>query len=289
MLVGAHESTAGGLHRALGRGEADGCEALQIFTSFNTRWAPRAPSDEEASLLRSEQARLGWPLLSHACYLVNLASPDEELRRRSLEALYQDMLVAESLGVDGLVLHPGSHLGDGAPAGIRRVAAALGELHRRTRGYHLRILLENTAGQGDSLGARIEELGQLLDRTPQGDRLGVCLDTCHACAAGYALASAAGYERTMALLQRCVGLDRVRAFHLNDSRRPCGSRVDRHAHIGEGALGLRAFRRLVNDPRFTAIPAIVETPPEPDGTPSFARNIAVLKRLRARSARAPRG
>jgi deoxyribonuclease-4 len=288
MLIGAHESSAGGLHLAFRRGEADGCEALQVFTSFNMRWARRPIRDDELSLFRSEQARLGWPVLSHAMYLANLASPDACLRDRSVQALHRDLAIAETLGLVGVVLHPGSHMSAGADEGVRNVCAALGELHRRTAGFTARLLLENTAGQGHALGATIAELGRIIGGTAGGERLGVCIDTCHACAAGYDLASAAGYEAFVDELARHVGLDRVGAFHLNDSLRARGSRVDRHAHIGEGELGRAAFARLVSDPRFARTPGVVETPLEPSGATSFARNIRRLKRLRRATGRPPR-
>jgi deoxyribonuclease-4 len=278
VRIGAHESTAGGLHSAFARAEADGCEALQIFTGYNTRWAERPLDDVEASLFLSEAARAnGAPLLSHCCYLINLASPERRLWRRSVDALCAELERCETLGIAGAVLHPGSHMGSGERAGLARAAAALGEVHRRTPGYRARVLLENTAGQGNTLGRRFEQLGWLLDRTPGGERLGVCVDTCHAFAAGYDLSAA-----TLAELDRHVGLDRVLAFHLNDSLRARGSRVDRHTHVGEGELGLAPFARLVNDPRLTDVPGIVETPPLPDGSSSFARNIETLKRLRGR-------
>ena len=283
MLIGAHESTAGGLHAALARAEADGCEALQIFTGYNTRWAPRPLDHEQASLFRSEAARLPrMPLISHCCYLINLASPDRALWRRSVEAVVQELERCETLGLAGAVLHPGSHMGLGERAGLRRVARALGEVHRRTVGFTTRVLLENTAGQGTNLGHRFEHLGWLLTETALGERLGVCIDTCHAFAAGYELRGASGYARTLEALSCAVGLGRVAALHLNDSRRERGSRVDRHTQIGEGALGLDAFARLVNDPRLAGMPGIVETPPEPDGRSSFARNIDTLKALRRR-------
>jgi len=285
MRIGAHESTAGGLHTAFARGEADGCEALQIFSGYNTRWATRPLDDEQASLFRSEAARLEHvPLLSHCCYLINLATRDSALWQRSIDALAEELDRCETLGIPGAVLHPGSHVGQGEGEGLARVAAALGEVHARTRGYRTRVLLENTAGQGDTLGHRFEQLGWLLEHTPGGDRLGLCIDTCHALAAGYDLRTRAGYERTLEELERRVGLARVAVFHLNDSRRERGSRVDRHAHVGEGAIGSAAFGYLVNDPRFAEIPGIVETPCEPDGSSSFGRNIRKLKSLRCRRA-----
>jgi deoxyribonuclease-4 len=208
-------------------------------------------------------------VFSHTSYLINLASPDAELRARSLDALTGEVLRCETLGLVGAVLHPGAHMGGGEDAGLRRVARGLGELHRRLPGFRARVLLENTAGQGTGLGSDFAHLGRLLAETHQGDRLGVCLDTCHALAAGYDLGTREGYERTFRALEREVGLDRLLAFHLNDSRRGLGSRVDRHAHIGEGELGLEPFGWLVNDARFQGIPAASELPPdEPGGTRS---------------------
>lgn len=280
MRIGAHESVAGGLFEAFGRGEADGCEALQVFTSYNTRWEPRPLSDEEVSLFRSEAERVGWPLLSHASYLVNLASPDPELFARSVEALHEDHLRCELLGVDFLVVHPGSHVGAGMEAGVARVREALEELGARSSGFSSRILLENTAGPGNCLGAELSQLGRLLDGRGVGGRVGVCIDTCHAHAAGYDLCGDEGYAAFLEELERELGLDTVCAFHLNDAKSARGSRLDRHASVGEGQLGLEPFRRLVNERRFAGRAAVVETPPEPDGSMSFGRNVAVLKGLR---------
>ena len=280
MLIGAHESIAGGVHFALGRAETDGCESLQIFTTHNTRWAARPLPDEEASLFHSEADRLGLPVLSHTSYLINLASPDADLRARSLDALTEEVLRSETLGVDGVVLHPGSHMGDGVDIGLGRVARCLGELHRRLPGLHARVLLENTAGQGNGLGSDLAHLGRLLCETYQGERLGVCLDTCHALAAGYDLRDRAGYALTFQTLDREIGLANLRAFHLNDSKRELGSRVARHDHIGQGELGLEPFRWLVNDARFEGIPGVSELPPDEKGGYSFRRNVDVLKGLR---------
>jgi deoxyribonuclease-4 len=280
MRIGAHESIAGGLHLAFDRGEADGCEAMQLFTSFNTRWAPRRMDDVEASIFLSRADGLGWPLMSHGSYLVNLASPDPELWQRSLEATLEELCRCETLGLGQLVIHPGAHMGAGPGAGLRRISRALGEIHRRTAGFAVRVLVENTAGQGTVLGHRFEQLARILEQTPEGHRLGVCVDTCHAHAAGYDLSAPGGVERLLEQIARTVGLDRVRAFHLNDCKAEAGSRRDRHAHVGQGTCGLAAFARLVNEPRFAGLPAVVETPPEENGSMSFARNIRTLKGLR---------
>jgi len=280
MLIGAHESIAGGVQRAFERGAADGCEALQIFTSFNSRWAPRPLPPDEVVAFRDAARLSGWQLMSHASYLINIATPDEALWRRSVAALREELVRCERLGIDFLVLHPGAHVGSGVDAGIARVAAALGEVHAACRGFRVRVALENTAGQGTLLGSAIAELARMLDATPQGDRLVICIDTCHAFAAGYDLRRARGYEEFVEELDRELGLERVACFHLNDSLKAHGSRRDRHAHIGAGEIGSGAFRRLVNDRRFAGVPGVVETPPEEDGSMSFARNIRALKALR---------
>ncbi len=285
MLLGAHESVAGGLHLAFERAERDGCEAIQIFTTFNTRWAERVVSDEQASLFRSEAAASATPVLAHAHYLINLASPDDELWWRSVDALTAELVRCETLGIEGAVVHPGAHVGAGEARGLARVARALSEVHRRCPGFRARVLLENTAGQGTVLGYRLAHLGRVMEQTHQGYRLAICIDTCHALAAGYDLSPARGYRAAIAEIEQQVGLSAVAAFHLNDSKGALGSRRDRHEHVGEGAVGRAAFARLVNDERFAGLPAVVETPAEPDGSSSFGRNIQALKRLR-RTARA---
>jgi deoxyribonuclease IV len=278
VRLGAHESAAGGLHLVFGRGELDGCEAVQLFSAPPSRWSRRLPTDEEASLFRSEAARLGWPVLVHASYLLNLASPDPSLAAASVDALVDELVLAETLGVDHVVLHPGAHRGEGERRGLARVARGLREVVRQTRGFSVRILVENTAGAGTTLGGPVEHLARLLEAC--GGRGGVCLDTCHAFAAGHRLDTDEGRERLLEGLARLVGIGEVRALHLNDSRRAAGSRVDRHAHVGEGEIGLAAFRALLAEPRLADAAGIVETPPEADGGPSFSRNLGVLKGLR---------
>lgn len=278
MKLGAHESTAGGVYTAFQRGAEDGCEALQIFTASNVQWNARDIDEEEASLFRGELEHYAWPVMTHASYLINLASPDGALWSKSLESLWSEVERCELLGIDFVVFHPGSHVGDGEANGLRRVAAALKELADRARGYDVQILVENTAGQGSNLGYTFEHLHTILDDSSPD--IGVCIDTCHAFAAGYDFTSLDGYNTMCAALERAIGLNSVRAFHLNDSKHPCKSRLDRHATVGEGQIGLEAFRLLVNDSRFVDTPAVVETPPLPDGSPSFAHNLHILKGLR---------
>jgi deoxyribonuclease-4 len=192
--------------------------------------------------------------------------------------LEEELIRAEELGLDYVVLHPGSHLGCGEDEGITAIAASLSLVLQRTRGLRVKLLLEITAGQGSCLGCRFEHMEATLARTRGGHEVGICFDTCHAHASGYDLSTEEGYDRTMGAFQRVLGLERLRAFHLNDSKTPTGSHVDRHAEIGDGYLGLLPFWRLVNDARFAELPAVLETPSGPDKLPSFKRN---LERLRA--------
>ena len=250
MLLGAHESVAGGPHTAIARGRADGCEAIQIFARPSAQWRAKPFLPEEVSLFRSEHATVGWPTLSHASYLINLAAGDPAILDKSRDALADEMFRAEELGLDFVVLHPGAHVGAGVTDGVEAAADSLSELDARTRGMRVRLLLEITAGQGSCLGCRFEEMEAMLARARGGDRIGICFDTCHAHASGYDLSTEEGYDRTFDAFARVIGLDKLRAFHLNDSKTPTGSHVDRHAEIGDGYLGLLPFWRLVNDVRF---------------------------------------
>jgi deoxyribonuclease-4 len=260
---GAHMSIAGGYHNALLQAKERGCQSVQLFTHAPSQWQARELSEEEVRLFRRtlRQTRLRQPV-AHDCYLTNLASPDENLYRRSLETFLVELRRAEQLGLRYLVMHPGAHVDSGEEAGLARVAGALDEIHERLPAGKVRVLLETTAGQGSTLGHRFEHLGRILSLVSQADRLGVCFDTCHVFAAGYALAPAAEYKATMRAFQRTIGLRRLRVFHVNDSLKPLGSRVDRHAHIGRGEMGLEPFRLLVNDRRFRNRPMILETPKE---------------------------
>jgi len=269
---------AGGAATAIERGRADGCQAIQIFARPSAQWRAKPFSAEEVSQFRSEHASVGWPVLSHASYLINLCAPDPVILEKSRLAMEDELVRAEELGLDYVVVHPGAHLGCGEDEGTAAVARTLSWLHERTRGFHVRLLLELTAGQGSCLGCRFEDLARILERSAGGDRLGICFDTCHALAAGHDLTTDAGYDGVFAAFDRTIGLERLLAFHLNDSKTPLGSRVDRHQEIGDGFLGLLPFWRLVNDPRFASTPAVLETPSGSDKLPSFSRN---LQRLRA--------
>ena len=280
--IGAHVSIAGGLHLALERGRALGCGAVQIFLKNQRRWAARPMGADEVRAFRAARRAAGIaPVFAHASYLINLASPDAAAWRQAVDAFTDELERAEALGLLCVVIHPGSHLGSGSAVGLDRVAEAVREALRRTRGGRVRIALENTAGAGGVLGRSFAELGALLDRAGRPRRLGVCIDTCHLFAAGYDVRMPAGYAEAMNECVRLVGVERVLAFHLNDAKAPLGSGLDRHEHIGRGELGLRPFRLLLADARFRAVPKVLETPKDPEPIADL-RNLAVLRRLRRR-------
>lgn len=285
--LGAHMSVAGGLPRAVERAIVHGCEAFQIFTKNANQWRGRARPPEEVREFRSkvDASRIG-PVVSHASYLINLATASPTLRQQSIDAMADEIDRAEALGLLGVVLHPGCYTRGTEADGIDRIAGALQDLLDARRRGRTMVLLEHTAGQGTALGATFEQLAAMLTKLDGHRRVGICLDTCHLLASGYDIASTEGYADTFTRFGRLIGFDRLQVFHLNDSKKPLGSRVDRHEHIGRGCLGLEPFRRLVNDPRFRALPMLLETPKE-DGRPRTAievdphdaRNLATLRAL----------
>lgn len=280
-LFGAHLSIAGGCHNALIAAQQHEFDTVQLFTKNNNQWDARELTGQDIEQFHGmlKTTRLKYPT-AHDSYLINLASPDPVLHQRSLEAFVIEVLRAESLGLSYLVMHPGTPTDGDDRGGIQRIVEALDEVHARCHACRVKILLENTAGQGKSLGWRFEHLAAILDSVKQSRRLGVCLDTCHAFAAGYALAPARDYQKTMQAFDRLIGLSRLKVFHLNDSKKPLGSRVDRHEHIGKGHLGLEPFRLLVNDPRFQKMPMIMETPKEgPNDEDMDVVNLDILRSL----------
>jgi deoxyribonuclease-4 len=283
MPFGAHMSIAGGLHNALLAAKAARCEAVALFVKSSNRWDARPLTAKEIRTFRRTRAETRIsPAVAHASYLVNLASPDDRLWERSVAGLGVELERCGALGIPYLVVHPGAHTGSGEAAGLRRIAAALDRLHAAHRGRDPRILLETTAGQGTCLGHRFEHLRAVLDLVRAPDRLGVCFDTCHVFAAGYDLRTPRAYGDTMREFDRVVGIRRIRAFHLNDSQKELGSRVDRHTHIGKGFLGREAFRSLVRDPRFRRRPMILETPKEGE---MDRANLRLLRALRGQGHR----
>ncbi len=278
---GAHMSIAGGHERAVRSAHAVGFVTVQVFTKSNNQWRAAALTDAHVVAFRSalDETGVGTPV-AHNSYLINLASPDDALWNKSIDAMTVELERAEALGIEDVVAHPGSHVGSGEDAGLARIAAAIDEVHRRTRGFRARIALETTAGQGSNLGAKFEHLGRIIDAVAAPERLGVCGDTCHIFAAGYPFATQTEYDETMDALERAVGAGRVRVWHVNDSVRERGSRVDRHAGIGRGKVGLDAFRLLVNDPRWRGVPMVLETPKGlEDGEELDAINLRLLRSL----------
>jgi len=277
LLLGAHVSTAGGVENAPGRGLETTCDTIQIFVKPPNRWASRALTEENVVAFKAAVAETGIsPVIAHGLYLVNLATSDDALWNKSLDALADELERCEMLGLPGLVVHPGSHKGAGEDAGQARIAAALDEAHARLPGYEAQVWLEITAGQGDHLGYTFEQIRRMIDGVKQPERLGVCFDTAHAWAAGYDIHTREGFDATWDEFDRILGIDRLRALHLNDTNKELGSRVDRHEQVGKGKLGLDTFRFLVNDPRFRGIPMILELDL---GDDEFRANLATLRSL----------
>ena len=253
-------SVAGGLPNAIARARLHRCESLQIFSKNASQWRARPLPPEEIAEFRRAAAASGiFTIVAHASYLINIATPAPALRAQSIAALGEELDRAEALGLLGVVLHPGARLDTPRGEALALVSAALSQvLKERPRGK-TRILLEHTAGQGSTMGSSFEEIAAMLDGVKNGRRLGVCLDTCHLLASGYDLCTEEGYRATFDEFDARIGFDRLDLFHLNDSKRPCMSRVDRHEHIGKGCLGLEPFRRLLNDARFAHLPMLLET------------------------------
>lgn len=284
---GAHMSVAGGLPRAVERAVVHRCESLQIFAKNASQWRGREIPAAEIRDFRAAVKRSGiWPVVSHASYLINLATTNAALRAQSLAAMGDELDRAEALGLLGVVLHPGCYTVGSEADGLTLVADALLQLLRQRRRGKTKVLLEQTAGQGTALGATFEQLASIMAKMNDHPRVAVCLDTCHLLAAGYDLTTDEGYTSTFRQFQRLIGFERLTAFHVNDSKKPLGSRVDRHEHIGRGFVGLAGFRRLVNDPRFRDMPMMLETP-KTEGRPATLiavdplddRNLKTLRRL----------
>ncbi len=259
--LGGPLSIAGGVDRALDRAEAIGCAVVQLFTKSSNQWAARPLKDEEVARFAATRARAGFDaLVAHDSYLINLCSPVDALYEKSIAACAEELQRCERLGIPALIAHPGAHMGQGEEFGIRRMTAAIDLIHDRLPDSEVALVLETTAGQGSTIGHRFEHLGAILATVRRPDRLGVCLDTCHVFAAGYDLRSPAAYAEALRRFDGEIGIDRLRALHLNDSKKDLGCRVDRHEHIGKGFLGLEAFRNVMNDDRLAHLPMVLETP-----------------------------
>ncbi len=289
MRIGAHMSVAGGVSRAIERALMHGCESLQIFTKNANQWRGASLDAREVRAFRRRADQTGIaPIVSHASYLINLATTMPVLREQSIAAFIDELDRAAALGLLGVVIHPGTCTSGTENDALRLIADAIRTAFKARPRRKTLVLLEHTAGQGRTLGYRFEHLAAILDHMSGSPRVGVCLDTCHLVASGYDIVSESGYLDTFAAFERSVGLDRLKVFHGNDSKRPCGSRVDRHEHIGEGCLGLEPFRRLLHDPRFAALPILIETEKSARSTkpgliaadPYDVKNLETLRRLR---------
>ncbi|MFN7985982.1 MAG: deoxyribonuclease IV [Thermoanaerobaculia bacterium] len=281
-LVGAHMSAAGGLVRAVERAADAGCRSLQVFTKNSNQWAGKPVVPAEAAAFRKAAAAAGLaPLVSHSAYLINLASPDPVVRTRSVEALVDEIARCDANGIPFLVLHPGSHGGEGEDVGLDRIARGLDEAAAKTPSSQATVLLETAAGQGACLGHDFTHLGAILDRADSRARLALCFDTCHVHAAGYDVVTKDGWRRTLDALDSACGLGIVKVVHANDSKKERGCRVDRHERIGHGAIGEKGFANLMTEPAFEHVPKILETPKDEDGKWD-REGLAALRRLARR-------
>jgi deoxyribonuclease-4 len=280
MYLGAHVSTSGGVNKAPANGVQLGCEAIQIFTKNQMQWRAKPFTPAEIDSYREEFAKTDLHVaVSHDSYLINLGSPEESKLAQSLSSFEDEVERCEQLGVPYLVFHPGSHVGAGEKIGLATIAASLNQVLKKKKGYKTQLLLETTAGQGSNLGYRFEQLAEIIGMVAENDRLGICVDSCHIFAAGYDIRNRTVYETTFQQFDSIIGISKIKAFHLNDSKKEFASKVDRHEHIGEGAIGLEAFRLIVNDDRFQGLPMLLETP---GGDAEYENNLRLLKGLRGR-------
>ena len=277
--LGAHVSIAGGVSRALPRGSELDCDVLQIFVKNASQWRAKPLARDEIERFRTahQESEIG-SIVAHASYLINLATTDPDKLEKSRSAVIDELQRCDQLGVSGLVVHPGAHLGAGLDAGLEKIATSLRSIFDAYPDLRARVLLENTAGQGTLVGFELDHLARIIDKTDCEDRIGVCIDTCHAFAAGYAIHLSSGYERLVSEIDSLFDPREPSCFHLNDSRYPLESHRDRHANIGRGEIGIEAFARLLHDPRFAEVPMILETPIGDDGE-GHRRDLETLRSL----------
>ncbi len=278
-LLGAHMSTAGGVHTAFARGASIGCTTMQVFVKNNNQWFGRAQTEEDVQRYKTEEAKTTIPsVVAHAAYLINLCAANADTLKKSRNAFEDELRRCEAFGIKALIFHPGAHVGVGEEEGIKHIAGSLNIIHEKTRNFATLTTLEGTAGQGSAIGYRFEHLRGIIDLVDAKNRMAVCLDTCHLYAAGYDISTEDGWNETLKQFDEIVGLNRLVAIHTNDSKKPLGSRVDRHEHIGKGPIGLSGFRMLMNDERLAYVPKILETE-KSDDLHEDVENMNVLKSL----------
>ena len=277
-ILGAHVSISGGIYKAPIRGKEIGCDSIQIFTKNQRQWTAPPLSIKDAEQFKEEMKNNGIQVaIGHSSYLINIGSPKEDLRKKSIDSLVVELKRSEKLGLAALVFHPGSHLGIGETEGLKLIAESLNTVLSRVTLKNTMVLLETTAGQGTNLGYKFEHLADIIDMVEiQKDMVGVCFDTCHAFSAGYDIRTIEAYNETMDLFNEIIGFDKLKAFHLNDSKFELGSRKDRHEHIGKGFIGLEGFKAIVNDKRFDTLPMVLETP---GGETGYKENLKILRSL----------
>ena len=278
MQFGAHESISGGVFNAIERGQTATCDTIQMFNKSNSQWRAKKIEQAELDKYFEKIKETGVTVsTSHSSYLINIASPVKDLNEKSFNALKEEMERCEMLKIPNLVMHPGSHVGTGEEAGIKRIIKNLNKLFKELKNNSVCLLLETTAGQGSNLGYTFEQIGEMIDGVKVQDHIGVCLDTCHIFAAGYPISDPKEYKKTMKKFDDIIGIDKLKIIHMNDSKKEFGSRRDRHEHIGKGHIGIEAFRNIVNDKRLKKIPMILETPKEEE----LKEDIENLKLLRS--------
>jgi deoxyribonuclease-4 len=279
LLLGAHMSIAGGMHTSIERAISIGCNTIQVFVKSNAQWRGKPLKQDEVEKFKTLKIKSGIsPVMAHDTYLINLCAKDRNILNKSRHTLKDELERCERLGIDYLNFHPGSHMGQGESDGIKLIAESLNNIHDTTRGYKVKSVIETTAGQGTAIGYKFEQIRSIIELIEDKSRMAVCIDTCHIFAAGYDISTEEGWEKTVDAFNKILGIDRLVAFHVNDSKRECGMHVDRHEHIGKGKIGLDGFRFLMNDVRFIGIPKILETPKGVD-MKEDVENMRILRSL----------
>lgn len=282
LLIGAHESIAGGIHKAFERAESIGCKTLQVFTKSSNQWYAKPLTDEDIASYKTAASKSSIKhVIAHDSYLINLCAQNKSILKKSRIAFLEELNRCESLGIRLLNFHPGAHTGAGEEEGIKQIIESLNWSHERTKGFKVMSVLETTAGQGTSIGYKFEQLKEIIDGVDDSERVAVCIDTCHIFGAGYDIRTKEGYEKTIRELDDIIGMKKLVAIHVNDSKKPLGSRVDRHEHIGKGMIGKVGFRCLMQDARLAYIPKILETPKGED-LKEDKMNLNMLRKLYSR-------